>query len=70
MCYYRKRGVILNKLKETRQNQGLTQEMVARQANITTSNYQRYEYGTQTPKANTAILIAKALKSTVEELFS
>lgn len=58
------------KLKTTRQKQGLTQVQVAEKANITERQYQRYENGERMPKANTAILIAKTLNSTVEELFS
>ena len=58
-----------NKLKTTRQKQGLTQVQVAEKANITERQYQRYENGERMPKANTAILIAKTLNSTVEELF-
>ena len=57
------------KLKTTRQKQGLTQGQVAKEANITTNCYQRYETGERIPRANTAKLIAKALNSTVEELF-
>lgn len=61
--------MILNKLKTTRQKIGLTQLEVAKKANITTTSYQRIEYGTQTPKVDTALLIAETLNSTVEELF-
>ena len=57
------------KLKTIRQKQGLTQVQVAEKANITERQYQRYENGGRMPKANTAILIAKTLNSTVEELF-
>lgn len=57
------------KLKAKRRKIGLTQVQVAKQANITETSYQRIEYGTQTPSLNTAKLIAKALNSTVEELF-
>ena len=57
------------KLKTTRKKQGLTQIQVAEKANIATRQYQRYENGERMPKAKTAILIAKALNSTVEELF-
>ena len=66
-----KEAVILNiKLQTTRQKNGLTQKVVAEKANITTTSYQRIEYGSQTPSLKTAILIAKTLNSTVEELFS
>lgn len=57
------------KLKITRQKQGLTQVEVAKKANITVTSYQRYESGERIPRADTAKLIAKALNSTVEELF-
>lgn len=57
------------KLKAKRRKTGLTQVEVAKQANITETSYQRIEYGTQTPSLDTAKLIAKALNSTVDELF-
>lgn len=57
------------KLKAKRQKTGLTQVEVAKQAKITTMSYQRYESGERIPKADTAMLIAKVLNSTVEELF-
>lgn len=58
-----------NKLKITREQKGLTQVQIAEQAGITETSYQRIEYGKQIPRADTAILIARALNSTVEELF-
>lgn len=57
------------KLKTTRKKQGLTQEYIAKKAHITVMSYQRYEDGKREPRASTAKLIAKALNSTVEELF-
>ena len=57
------------KLKIKRQETGFTQVEVAEKARITTRQYQRYERGERIPNAATAILIAKALNSTVEELF-
>ena len=57
------------KLKARRQEKGLTQAEVAEQAKINTLSYQRYEAGERIPRADTAKLIAKALDSTVEELF-
>ena len=57
------------RLKIKRQQQGLTQAMVAKEANISEVSYQRIEYGSQTPSLKTAILIAETLNSTVEELF-
>lgn len=57
------------KLKARRQEKGLTQVEVAEQAKINTLSYRRYEAGERIPRADTAKLIAKALDSTVEDLF-
>lgn len=57
------------KLKTTRQQKDLTQVEVAKKAQISTRRYQDYEAGKYSKSINTAILIAKALNSTVEELF-
>jgi len=57
------------KLIEARKKQGLTQVEVAEKAKISEVSYQRIEYGTQRPSLDTAILIARAVKSTVEKLF-
>lgn len=56
-------------LKTTREKMGLTQVQVAEKAHISEISYQRIEYGTQRPNIVTAILIARTLNSTVEELF-
>lgn len=61
--------MMYTKIKEAREKTGLTQVKVAKEANITERSYQRIEKGLQDPKASTAKLIAKALNSTVEELF-
>ena len=58
-----------NNLKKIRIYNNITQEELAKKSNITTRNYQRIEKGEQDPKTTTAILIAKALNTTVEELF-
>nr|DAD85865.1 MAG TPA: helix-turn-helix domain protein [Siphoviridae sp. ctGdK3] len=42
---------------------------IAKKAGISWRAYQTYEAGDRIPKADTAKLIAKALGSTVEELF-
>lgn len=57
------------KLVEARKKCHLTQAKVAEKVGISEVSYQRIEYGTQRPSLNTAILIAKTLKSTVEWLF-
>ena len=57
------------KLKIKRNETGLTQMQVAEKANVTVISYHRYEAGERIPRADTAKLIAKALNSTVEELF-
>ncbi|MDR0571084.1 MAG: helix-turn-helix domain-containing protein [Clostridiales Family XIII bacterium] len=56
-------------LKTKREQAGLTQADVAGKAQIPTHTYQRYEYGQRVPNARTAVLIARALGSTVEELW-
>lgn len=61
--------IVNNKLKKARIKLGLTQVQVAKKANITEVSYQRIEYGSQRPSLTTALLIAKALQTTVEELF-
>lgn len=57
------------KLQNARKKTGLTQVQVADKAGISEVSYQRIEYGTQRPSLDTAKLIARALNSTVEELF-
>lgn len=42
---------------------------VAEKANTSIRSYKYYESGERIPRADTAKLIAKALNSTVEELF-
>ena len=56
------------RLKEKRKALNLTQKQVANIVGIAESAYQRYEYG-QLPNAKTAVEIARALKTTVEELY-
>lgn len=56
-------------LKNARKKTGLTQVQVAEQANISETSYQRIEYGQQQPSLITALLIAKALNTTVEQIF-
>lgn len=59
----------INKLKETRKKAKLKQIEVAKATNISIRAYQNYEYGERVPDVYTAQLIAKALHTTVEELF-
>lgn len=62
--------VIVNiKLKEARTKADLTQLEVAEKANVQVRAYQRYEADERVPNARIAKLIARALDSTVEELF-
>ena len=56
-------------LKKRRQELKLTQKQVAERANLAESAYQRYERGEIVPLAFTAIHLAKALETTVEELY-
>lgn len=56
-------------LKAAREVSGKTQAQVAKESQIAESAYQRYEYDRCEPSVRTAIRIARALNSTVEELF-
>lgn len=58
-----------NNLKHRRQELNLTQIQVASAIGIAESAYQRYERGAVMPTVVIAIKIAKALSTTVEELF-
>ena len=66
-----KKGTVIvkTKLQKRREKTGLTQVQVAGKAGISVVCYQRYEYGKRIPRADVAKLIAKALNSSVEELF-
>ena len=57
------------KLREAREKCGLTQAKVAEKVGTTARAYQYYEAGEREPSVKTAILIARAVKSTVEKLF-
>lgn len=56
-------------LKNRRKKAGLSQAAIAELADICNISYQRYESGERVPDVHTAQRIAKALNSTVEELF-
>lgn len=62
-------GEMNTRLRECRELQGKTQQEIAEFASISLKSYQRIEKGVQAPAVSVAILIAKALKSTVEKLF-
>ena len=57
------------KLQATREKSGKTQAQVAKETGISEQAYQRYEYGKREPGVKTAIRIADALGTTVEEIF-
>lgn len=58
-----------NNIKQRRQELKLTQKQVAERANLAESAYQRYERGDTMPLVLMALRIAKALETTVEELY-
>ncbi len=58
-----------NALRTAREAAGLTQAEAAKRAGVCEAQYQNYEYGKNEPKARTAVRIARALDSTVEDLF-
>ena len=57
------------KLQFARERARLTQTQVAKQAGVTERAYQFYEAGRKKPRVDTAIRIADALGTTVEEIF-
>lgn len=56
-------------LRDRREQKSKTQTDMAKVGSISLRAYQMYEYGTRVPNARTAILIARALNTTVEELW-
>lgn len=56
-------------LRAAREASGKTQKQVAELAGVAERQYQDYEYDRFEPGVRTAIRIARALHSTVEELF-
>lgn len=58
-----------NKLKKIRKNEGFTQVQVAEKAHLSERGYQYIEAGKRIPNVYLALEIAKALGTTVEELF-
>lgn len=57
------------KLRAIREQSGKTQAQVAKEAKVAERLYQDYEYDKREPGVRTAIRIARALNSTVEDLF-
>lgn len=59
-----------NRIAEFRKRQCLTQLQLAERANLTSYTLvQRYEKGTRLPGVDIALRLARALGTTVEELF-
>lgn len=58
------------KLRAARDLSGMTQEQIAKKAHISKTHYQYIEYNQKEPGVRTAIRIARALKTTVEKIFS
>lgn len=56
-------------MSDLRKEKGLSQVEVAKQAGISTRQYQRVEAGEHLPNVAPAIKIAKILGTTVEKLF-
>ena len=58
-----------NKLKETRQGAGYTQESLAEKVGVTRQTIISVEKGVYAPSVTLAIFLAKALHKSVEEIF-
>ncbi len=59
----------MSKLKKRREQLALTQKQVAERIEVDYQAYQQYEYGKLIPNAKLACKIARALETTVEELY-
>ena len=57
------------RLRAAREKSGKTQAQVAKETGVNTRLYQYYEAGEKKPGVDTAIRIARSLRSTVEDLF-
>lgn len=57
-----------NKLTELRKAEHLSQEMVARQINMSVRQYQNLEYGKNTPKLENLIALADFFDVSLDEL--
>ncbi len=60
---------MINHLRQRRKELNLTQRQVADRIGIVWTSYQRYERNACLPIVNIALRIAKALETTVEELY-
>ena len=56
-------------LRAAREQSGKTQAQVAKEANVGERLYQDYEYDKREPGVRTAIRIARAVNSTVDDTF-
>lgn len=61
--------VTKTKLKNLRTAAGYTQKALAITTGVTTTAYQRYEYAERVPDVRIAIRIARALHTTVENIW-
>ena len=58
-----------NKISLFRQREGLTQPQLAEKLNVSYTQIQAWEHERRTPPTEYAIRLARALNTTVEELF-
>ncbi len=58
-----------NEIRAARMRRGLTQRQLALAAGIGKSTLSMIEAGQRVPRVDTALLIARALETTVEDLF-
>jgi len=59
----------MNRVREVRRSQSITQEELARRSGVTTSTIQKLEAGRFEPRLLTARRIARALGSSLADLF-
>lgn len=58
------------KLRQMREQKGLTQSELAKRCSISNRAYQNYELGLRTPNVSVAIKIAQVLNTDVKNIFT
>ena len=69
MSLDKKSETVFNNVRQVRKEQGLTQEVLGEATNLTRQTIIAIEKGRFVPSIQTALLLARALDSSVEALF-
>lgn len=60
---------VVNRIQEKRMKQNMTQTTLSRLSGVSQNAISQYERGEKIPRIDYALMLAKTLKCTVEELF-